>query len=228
MVPPTGERSDPLRAEVPSENTSLIPENSKLSNKGTFSSAPNPSRDSDPSDSGNEPTIKEKSTAELLLVMSSVWLGGILAAVDMTLIATLTSPISASFGSLGLISWLASAYFIANAALQPLSGKITDISGRRVGLIYSNPLFAAGNLICGLATKSWVVIFGRVIAGCGGGGLVIITTFVASDLIPLRKRALRQGYSTMCYGAGSGLGGIFSGWVNDAWGWRWAFLVRCL
>lgn len=96
MAPPTGERSDPLRAEVPSENTSLIPENSKLSNKGTFSSAPSPSRDSDPSDSGNEPTIKEKSTAELLLVMSSVWLGGILTAVDMSLIATLTSPISAS------------------------------------------------------------------------------------------------------------------------------------
>ena len=93
------------------------------------------------------------------------------------------------------MSWLASAYFIANAALQPLSGKLTDIFGRRAGLIFSNLLFAAGNLICGLATTSWVVVIGRVIAGCGGGGLTTIATFVASDLIPLRKRALWQGYS---------------------------------
>ena len=124
------------------------------------------------------------------------------------------------------ISWLASAYFIANAALQPLSGKLTDIFGRRAGLIFSNLLFAAGNLICGLATKSWVVIVGRVISGCGGGGLTTIYTFVASDLIPLRKRALWQGYSNICYGVGAGLGGIFGGWVNDVWGWRWAFLAQ--
>jgi MFS family permease len=61
---------------------------------------------------------------------------------------------------------------IANAALQPLMGKITDIFSRRSGLLFSNIFFAAGNLICGLAREEWVMIFGRVISGIGGGYVI--------------------------------------------------------
>ena len=53
-----------------------------------------------------------------------------------------------------------------------------------------------------------------------------ISTFVASDLVPLRKRGLVQGIGNVCYGSGAGLGGIFGGAVNDVWGWRVAFLVQ--
>jgi MFS family permease len=65
-----------------------------------------------------------------------------------------------------------------------------------------------------------------VVAGMGGGGLMAISTFVASDLVPLRKRGIIQGIGNLCYGTGAGLGGIFGGWVNDVWGWRVAFLAQ--
>ena len=174
----------------------------------------------------NVPLADEPSTGRCVLVMSSVWVGCILAALDSTIIATLSAPISASFNSLSLLSWLASAYFIANAALQPLSGRFTDILSRRTGLVFSNVFFCAGNLICGLATREWVMILGRVIAGMGGGGLTAISTFVASDLIPLRKRGVWQGIGNIGYGIGAGLGGVFGGWINDIWGWRYAFLIQ--
>ena len=180
----------------------------------------------DADDEDEMPIAEEPSTAKLLLVMSSIWLGCFLAALDSTIIATLSAPISASFNSLSLLSWLASAYLIANAALQPLSGRLTDILSRRTGLIFSNVFFAAGNLICGLAQDEWVMILGRVIAGIGGGGLTAISTFIGSDLVPLRKRGLWQGFGNICYGVGAGLGGVFGGWVNDTWGWRNAFLVQ--
>ena len=172
------------------------------------------------------PLADESSTRKLLLVMSGVWLGTFLAALDSTIIATLSAPISASFNSLSLLSWLASAYLIANAALQPLSGRLTDILSRRTGLIFSNVFFCAGNLICGLATREWVMILGRVVAGMGGGGLTAISTFVASDLIPLRRRGVWQGFGNISYGVGAGLGGVFGGWINDVWGWRIAFLIQ--
>jgi MFS family permease len=60
----------------------------------------------------------------------------------------------------------------------------------------------------------------------GGGGLTAISTFLASDLVPLRKRGMWQGFGNLCFGLGSGLGGIFGGWMNDTWGWRWAFLLQ--
>lgn len=172
------------------------------------------------------PLAEEPSTRRLLAVMSGVWLGSFLAALDSTIIATLSAPISASFNSLSLLSWLASAYLIANAALQPLSGRLTDILSRRTGLIFSNVFFCAGNLICGLATREWVMILGRVVAGMGGGGLTAISTFIGSDLVPLRRRGIWQGYGNICYGVGAGVGGVFGGWINDMWGWRYAFLIQ--
>ena len=172
------------------------------------------------------PLADEPSTRRLLLIMSGVWLGTFLAALDSTIIATLSAPISASFNSLSLLSWLASAYLIANAALQPLSGRLTDILSRRTGLIFSNVFFCAGNLICGLATSEWVMILGRVVAGMGGGGLTAISTFMASDLVPLRRRGVWQGFGNISYGVGAGVGGVFGGWINDVWGWRNAFLIQ--
>ncbi|KAL9635711.1 MAG: hypothetical protein Q9164_003291 [Protoblastenia rupestris] len=171
------------------------------------------------------PLPDEPSTRQLLLVMSGTWLGSFFAALDSTIIATLTAPISASFNSLSLLSWLASAYFIANAALQPLAGRLTDIFSRRWGLIFSNVMFGLGNLICGLAQDEWVMILGRVVAGCGGGGLTAISTFVGSDLIPLRRRGVWQGIGNIMYGVGAGLGAVLGGWINDVWGWRKAFLI---
>ena len=60
----------------------------------------------------------------------------------------------------------------------------------------------------------------------GGGCLNTITTFVASDLVPLRRRGLIQGIGNISFAAGSGLGGVFSGWISDVWSWRWAFLIQ--
>lgn len=170
----------------------------------------------------------EVSFTKLALIMGTSWFGVFLGAVDSTIIATLSAPISSDFQSLSLLSWLATAYLISNAACQPISGRLTDIFGRGPGLVFSNIFFAAGNLICGLARDQSVMILGRVVAGIGGGGLMSISTFLGSDLIPLRKRGIAQGFGNLSYGTGAMLGGIFGGLINDhtAWGWRLAFLIQ--
>lgn len=109
---------------------------------------------------------------------------------------------------------------------QPLSGKLTDIYSRRNGLLVCNVLFALGNIVCGLAQTQEMIICGRVLAGLGGGGLNTISTIVASDLVPLRRRGLFQGLSNVLWGLGNGLGGVFGGYVNDVWNWRLAFLIH--
>ncbi|MCJ1396510.1 hypothetical protein MMC18_009401 [Xylographa bjoerkii] len=219
---PRAELSDDGR---PEEQQPLL-SNGKGTDNGTISSDTERDADSHDSDTTDVPIAEEPTTGQLIRVMSSIWFGSFLAALDSTLVATLSGPISSSFNSLSLLSWLASGYFIANAALQPLSGKLTDIYGRRAGLVFSNIFFAAGNLICGLATEEWVIILGRIVAGMGGGGLNAISTFVGSDLVPLRRRGVWQGIGNIWFGLGAGLGGVFGGWINDTYGWRWAFLVQ--
>jgi len=177
-------------------------------------------------DVNNAPLADEPSTKELLLTMGSLWLSTFFAALDATIVATLASPITASFNSGTLYSWIASGYLIANAAFQPLSGKLTDIYGRRAGLVFATVFFAAGTLICGFAESGWMMVLGRVIAGTGGGCLNTISTFVASDLVPLRKRGVWQGFGNIVFGTGMGLGGVFGGFINDRYGWRWAFHIQ--
>ena len=136
----------------------------------------------------------------LALTLGTAYVGVFLGAVDGSIMATLSGPVASEFRSLSLLSWLATAYLVANAACQPLSGRLTDVFGRGPGLVFSNALFAAGNLICGLAGGERVMIFGRVVAGVGGGGLMSISTFLASDLVPLRKRGVVQGIGNIAYG----------------------------
>ncbi|KAJ4306486.1 hypothetical protein N0V88_001289 [Collariella sp. IMI 366227] len=164
----------------------------------------------------------------LWLTLSATYVGVFLGAVDSSIMATLSAPIASEFHSLSLLSWLATAYLIANATFQPLSGRLTDIFGRGPGLVFSNAMFALGNLMCGVAKDEVGMILGRVVAGVGGGGLMSISTFLASDLVPLKKRGVVQGIGNIAYGSGAMLGGVLGGFINDtsSWGWRLAFLFQ--
>ena len=172
--------------------------------------------------------IEEISSSRLVLVMGTVWLSIFLASLDSTIIATLSAPISSEFDWLSLLSWLATASLIANAAVQPIAGRLTDIFGRRLGLAVSNLFFAVGNLICGLSTNYYTMILGRVLAGIGGGGMISVATFLTSDLTPLRKRGTMQGIANVWYGAGAMLGAVIGGLIQDhtVLGWRFAFFIQ--
>jgi len=141
-------------------------------------------------------------------------------------VATLSGTITPSFKSGTAFSWIATGYLISNAACQPLSGKLTDIYGRRAGLVVALLLFTTGTLLCGFANNAATMIAGRVIAGMGGGCLNTISTFVLSDLVPLKDRGVWQGIGSIIYGAGTGLGGIFGGFVHEKMHWSYAFIIQ--
>ncbi|KID85232.1 Major facilitator superfamily domain, general substrate transporter [Metarhizium guizhouense ARSEF 977] len=166
--------------------------------------------------------------SRLVLIMCTAWIGVFLGAMDETIIDTIAGPIASEFKSLYLFSWLATAYLLSSAACLPIMGRLTDIFGRGPGLVLCNVLFAAGNLICGLARDPHVVLVGRVIAGMGGAGQRSIANVLGSDLIPLRKRDIVQGMANVFCGSGAMLGGVFGGVLNDhtALGWRLAFLIQ--
>ncbi|KAI8950802.1 major facilitator superfamily domain-containing protein [Xylaria longipes] len=222
-MPPNSRPSPGTGGNSQSERTPLL--------RGDASNGAPVDSEQQPGGDGNgERTIvvEEVTGLKLWTILGTCWIGVFLGAIDSSIIATLSAPISSEFHSLSLLPWLATAYLIANAACQPISGRLTDIFGRGPGLVFSNIFFAAGNLICGLAQTSNVMILGRVVAGIGGGGLMTISTFLGTDLVPLRNRGIIQGIGNICYGSGAMLGGVFGGLVNDnsSWGWRLAFLVQ--
>jgi MFS family permease len=65
--------------------------------------------------------------AGLLLVM-------LLAALDQTIVATALPTIVGDLGGLSHISWVVTAYLLAQTAVTPLYGKLGDMYGRKVVL----------------------------------------------------------------------------------------------
>ncbi|KAJ5659686.1 Major facilitator superfamily domain general substrate transporter [Penicillium longicatenatum] len=145
---------------------------------------------------------------------------------DGTITSTLSSTIASEFQSLAIISWLGAGHLIGLAATQPLTGKFSDIIGRKPSFLFATLVFTLGNLTCGFAGSRTMLILGRVIAGIGGGGCSSIATYISSDRIPPRYRGIWHSVSVMAFTAGMGCGAVVGGAVNDAVGWRWA--LSCL
>lgn len=70
------------------------------------------------------------------------------------------------------------------------------------------------------------LIAARAIAGIGGGGLTSIGSIIVSDVVPLKRRGLYQGWANCFFGLGAGLGGPFGGYLASTLGWRWAFIIQ--
>lgn len=165
-------------------------------------------------------------TGRLLLILAGPYVLSFLFAFDSTLVATLATPIANQFGSLALLSWLASSFFVANTASQPLAGRLSSLYGRRDSLLCAAFLLCAGNVLCALSDSASTVIVGRVIAGFGGGAIGPIATFIVGDLVPLRRRGLWHGSLNFWFGVGSSLGGPVGGFISDVLDWRAAFWIQ--
>ncbi|GAA5940426.1 hypothetical protein JCM3775_005088 [Rhodotorula graminis] len=159
-------------------------------------------------------------------ILCAVWLGVFLGALDGTIVATLISDVSSSFKKSNQAGLLGTSYLLSTATFTPLYGRLADIIGRRAALLIAFTLFTSGTALCGLAPSMVTLLIGRLIAGMGGGGLMAVSSIVASDLIPLKQRALFQGLANLWFGAGSGLGGPLGGLISDRFGWRTAFLFQ--
>ncbi|KAL5003212.1 major facilitator superfamily domain-containing protein [Aspergillus recurvatus] len=171
----------------------------------------------------------------VLAAITSSWIATFLAAADTTITATLSSTIASEFHSLSLLSWLGTAYLLGLTITQPLSGKLSDIFGRRASFCFTCCMFTLGNVLCALAPSKGALIAARVIAGIGGGGCISISTFIISDNVALKSRGLWQGFASLVFTTGVGSGGVIGGAVSDGIGWRWAFggiapvsLVSCV
>lgn len=99
------------------------------------------------------------------------------------------------------------------------------IGRRPVFLIVSFVSFAAV-LWCALANSFKTLVGARIVAAfvCAAGEA--LTAGICADLFFLHERGWWMGIYMMGIASASSLGGIMSGFIIDALGWRWHFWVR--
>ncbi|KAI0315395.1 vacuolar amino acid permease [Amylostereum chailletii] len=164
--------------------------------------------------------------ADLIWVLAGLWSAVFLGALDGTIVATLMTPIGNYFNKSNEASYIGTSYLLSVCCFTPLYGRLSDILGRKGAMLLALTLFGIGTVLCGLAPSMNTLIAARAIAGMGGGGVMTVSSVAVTDLIPLKQRGLYQGMANILFGLGAGLGGPLGGWLNDAFGWRSAFLFQ--
>src|SRR5262249_37987118 len=99
----------------------------------------------------------------------------LMAALDSTIVSTALPTIVGDLGGLEHISWVVTAYLLAQTAVTPLYGKLGDLYGRKLVLQIGLVIFLVGSALCGQAHSMTELIAFRALQGIGGGGLVVST-----------------------------------------------------
>lgn len=155
----------------------------------------------------------------LLLVM-------LLAALDQTIVATALPTIVGDLGGLSHISWVVTAYLLAQTAVTPLYGKLGDMYGRKVVLQAGLVVFLLGSALCGLSQNLDELIAFRALQGLGGGGLMVSAQAAIGDVVPPRERGRYTGLFGAVFGLASIAGPLLGGFLTSNLSWRWIFYVN--
>ncbi|KAM7207429.1 MFS multidrug transporter [Naviculisporaceae sp. PSN 640] len=163
---------------------------------------------------------------QLFAVLGSVTLVIFLMLLDLTIISTAIPQITQDFRSLDDVGWYGSAYNLASAALQPLSGKLYTHLKTKWTFIAFLALFLLGSLICGLANTSNMLIIGRAVAGMGTSGLQNGGITIISESLPLHRRPQTIGIMLGMGQIGIVVGPLVGGAITQYSTWRWCFYLN--
>ncbi|MEZ5752046.1 MAG: MDR family MFS transporter [Paracoccaceae bacterium] len=160
------------------------------------------------------------------MVIGSVAMLLLLAALDQTVVATALPTIVADLGGLEHLSWVVTAYIMASTVVAPLYGKLGDLYGRRRMVFVSVGFFLAGSLLCGLADSMFFLIAARAVQGLGGGGLFVLALSVIADVLSASERGKVQGMFAAVFSVSSMIGPLIGGWFVEIVSWHWIFLIN--
>ena len=167
-----------------------------------------------------------RSGPSVTVVFAGLMLVMLMAALDQTIVATALPTIVGDLGGLTQISWVVTAYLLAQTVVTPLYGKLGDMLGRKVVLQFALVLFLIGSALCGLSQNMTELILFRGVQGLGGGGLMVSTMAAIGDVVSPRERGRYQGYFGAVFGVASVLGPLLGGALTSGVSWRAIFYVN--
>jgi EmrB/QacA subfamily drug resistance transporter len=163
---------------------------------------------------------------DLVLTVVGLLLTLLLAALDQTIVGTAMPRIIADLQGFEHYAWVTTAYLLTSTAVVPISGKLSDMYGRKIFLLASAAGFVLASALCGLSQDMTQLIVFRGAQGVAGGVLTSTVFTVISQIFPPADRARYQGIFSAVFGLASIVGPLIGGYLTDNLSWRWVFYVN--
>ena len=164
--------------------------------------------------------------AAIMAIMMGIMLAMFLSALEQTIVAPALPTIGRVLGDVENLSWVVTAYLLANVVATPLFGKLSDIHGRRRMMLIAIVIFIAGSAACALAPNMPTLIAARALQGIGGGGILPIAHTIIGDMVSPRERPRYQSYTSIVFMAASIIGPVVGGVLTDYVHWTMIFWIN--
>ncbi|CBL43870.1 Drug resistance transporter EmrB/QacA subfamily [gamma proteobacterium HdN1] len=156
-------------------------------------------------------------------------IGMFMAILDIQIVASSLNEIQAGVSAtMDEISWIQTAYLIAEVIAIPLAGMLIRWLSTRIAFVISCASFTVASVGCALAQTIDQLIIMRAIQGFVGGAMIPIVYSVSFSIFPNRVMGMVQAVIGMIATMAPSIGPTLGGYVTQHIGWHWLFLMNII
>lgn len=182
-------------------------------------------------------TVLQDTQADIPAVPAvATWLGFLLmclgmfmAILDIQVVATSLPTIQDALKiSPDAMSWIQTAYLIAEVIAIPLTGLFTRVLSLRFLFVTGIIVFTLSSIGCAFSGSFAVLLAFRVVQGFSGGVLIPSVFSGVFLLFPSRLHAVATTIGGVVAVLAPTIGPVVGGWITANWSWPWLFLINVL
>jgi DHA2 family multidrug resistance protein len=166
----------------------------------------------------------------------AAWLGFLLmcvgmfmAILDIQVVATSLPTIREALDiSPEAMSWIQTAYLIAEVIAIPLTGLLTRVLSLRWLFVGAVSVFTLASIGCAISGNFIILIIFRVVQGFAGGVLIPAVFSAVFLLFPPRLHAVATTIGGVLAVLAPTIGPVVGGFITDTWSWPWLFLINVI
>ncbi len=153
--------------------------------------------------------------------------GLFMAVLDNTIVSVALPQMQAAFNTnLDTITWVISGYFLAQAAVIPITGYLSDRLGTKLVFLTALAIFTVGSGLCAIApTEIWLIAF-RVLQGIGGGALFPLAFAIIFRVFPPTERGPASAIISVPVLLAPAFGPTIGGYLTTTFDWRAIFTIN--
>jgi MFS transporter, DHA2 family, multidrug resistance protein len=126
------------------------------------------------------------------------------------------------------ISWVPTAYLVAEIVTIPLSSWLSAAFSLKRYLLVNSILFVFFSVCCGQAHSLELMILFRVLQGFTGGVLIPLSFVVILTYLPPSKHPIGMALFSVTATFAPAIGPLIGGWLTDNYGWPFVFYINII